>query len=108
LPSFTDSRLASFNPYNLFAPTAVGGGIFDLPGFDVAVPESQTFQSGLFRAAAPTARPRSLVIAMNPVTGAPTFFKHVGAPILFSGDMAACRRVGRIARRARRRGGRFS
>ena len=41
-------------------------------------------------------------IAPNPVTGATTWFKPAGKPILWSGDLTACRRVGKIAARARR------
>lgn len=41
-------------------------------------------------------------ISPNPVTGALTWFKPAGKPILWSGDLTACRRVGRIAMRARR------
>ena len=38
----------------------------------------------------------------NPVTGAITWFKPAGRPILWSGDLTACKRVGKIAARARR------
>lgn len=38
----------------------------------------------------------------NPVTGALTWFKPAGRPILFSGDLSACKRVEKVARRARR------
>lgn len=40
-------------------------------------------------------------IASNPMTGALTWFKPAGKPILWSGDLTACKRVSRIARRAR-------
>ena len=40
-------------------------------------------------------------VTANPVTGALTWFKPAGKPILWSGDLTACKRVGRIARRAR-------
>lgn len=41
-------------------------------------------------------------IANNPVTGALTWFKPAGRPILWSGDLTACKRVAKIASRARR------
>lgn len=41
-------------------------------------------------------------IQPNPVTGKITWFKPAGRPILWSGDLTACRRVGKIAMRARR------
>lgn len=56
----------------------------------------------LFRPTQAGWRPRSLIIAANPATGKPTFFKNAGTPILFSGDLSAARRVSRVARRAKR------
>jgi len=41
-------------------------------------------------------------IATNPVTGRPTWFRPAGRPILFSGDLTTCKRVEKVARRARR------
>lgn len=41
-------------------------------------------------------------IQTNPVSGKITWFKPAGRPILWSGDLTACRRVGKIATRARR------
>lgn len=56
----------------------------------------------MFRAGAVTARPVPMVMQLNPQTGQPAYWRHVGRPILFSGDLAACRRVERVARRAKR------
>jgi hypothetical protein len=42
----------------------------------------------------------------NPVSGALTWFKPAGKPILWSGDLTACKRVERVARRAKRSRGR--
>ena len=39
-------------------------------------------------------------VQANPGTGKPTWFGPLGTPILFSGDLAACRRVERAAKRA--------
>lgn len=44
-------------------------------------------------------------IAINPNSGAQVWFKPAGRPVLWSGDLATCRRVNRIARRVRRRVG---
>lgn len=41
-------------------------------------------------------------VAANPGTGKLTWFKPAGRPILWSGDLTACKRVGKIAARARR------
>lgn len=54
-----------------------------------------------FRPTMAGARAQLFVVA-NPVTGTPTWFKPAGRPILFSGDLTACKRVQKIARRARR------
>jgi hypothetical protein len=45
-------------------------------------------------------------VAVNPVTNRATWFGPLGQPVLFSRDFAVCRRVNRIARRARRATGR--
>jgi len=76
----------------------------DLPFIDI-VPQGGAGQlSRLSSPFVPTmagARAQAFV-APNPVTGATTWFKPAGKPILWSGDLTACRRVGRIAARARR------
>jgi len=43
-----------------------------------------------------------MFISPNPVTGRPTWFRPAGRPILWSGDLRACKTVEKIARRARR------
>lgn len=80
------------------------------------VPSAGGFQLGpspfaggcpsLFSAGGMSARPVSMFMVPNPVSGKPTFFKHAGRPILFSGDLRACKTVNRIAARARRTRGR--
>ena len=83
-------------------PGGVGTGL-DLPFIDV-VPQGGGGQlARLTSPFVPTmagARAQPF-IASNPVTGATTWFKPAGKPILWSGDLTACRRVGKIARRAR-------
>jgi len=52
------------------------------------------------------ARAKTFVVP-NPVTGSPVWFKPAGRPVLWSGDLATCKRVRKIAGHARRRlGGR--
>lgn len=41
--------------------------------------------------------------APNPATGQDTWFRPAGRPILWSGDLTACKRVNKVARRARRK-----
>jgi len=41
--------------------------------------------------------------AQNPVTGQDVFFRPAGKPILWSADLSACKRVNKVARRARRK-----
>lgn len=53
-----------------------------------------------------TGAPRASTFVMaNPVSGKATWFKPAGRPLLWSGDLSACRRVKKIASRARRRVG---
>jgi len=40
---------------------------------------------------------------LNPSTGTPTFFRHAGSPIMFTGDRAICKGVDKIVRRHARR-----
>ena len=57
----------------------------------------------LFRAVGEHARPLPLIMQMNPVSGQPTFWRHVGRPLLFSGDLRIAKTVDKVARRARRK-----
>lgn len=54
-----------------------------------------------FRTAPASMRAQAFV-QVNPATGRATWFKPAGRPILWSDDLRACKRVGRIAARARR------
>jgi len=57
--------------------------------------------------AGPTLAARAVPFMLpNPVSGKPVWFMPAGRPLLWSGDMSACRRVSRIAGRAARAGGR--
>jgi hypothetical protein len=83
---------------------APGGAGLGLPFIDI-VGQGGGAQLGAltspFRATMAGARAQPFINA-NPATGALTWFKPAGKPILWSGDLTACKRVGRIARRARR------
>ena len=44
---------------------------------------------------------KNLILQRNPVTGNPGFWKYMGRPVLFSGDLSTCKRVDKLARRAK-------
>ena len=111
--------LPAIFPTGIFAPPTQPGGFQAMPPFVsskleagggvLALPSTAGFAGGcpsLFSAGGMSARPISMFMVPNPVTGKPTFFKHAGRPILFSGDLRACKTVNRIAARARRVRGR--
>ena len=56
----------------------------------------------LFRQAPQTLRAVRSFHITNPSTGKEVFYRNVGQPILFSGDLTVCKRVEKIARRAKR------
>ncbi len=74
----------------------LGGGGDDLPDLPGVPP------GGIFRVVGPTVRARHLVRVTNPVTGRDVWYRNVGRPILFAGDIRTCRRVEKVARLARR------
>lgn len=100
------------------AGVGVLGGIMSGLGLDPTNPQSYLGQAvdqvqgqscQKFRvAAAQKAVPISLISDVNPYTGRMHWWRHVGQPILFSGDVSHCRRVnkllGKATRRARRGG----
>jgi hypothetical protein len=47
----------------------------------------------------------SIFSMANPASGKLTWFRPAGRPVLWSSDLGACRRVARIARKAKRRSG---
>lgn len=113
--TFTDFRAPAPTPFGGAMPgfptdRFVGGFVpaeFDLPLVDLRSPFVAQGAGGntcaaMFRPTASSVRPNSLVMVPNPVTGAPTFFKHAGKPVLFSGDLRAAKMVNKLARRARR------
>lgn len=48
-------------------------------------------------------RPISLISDVNPSTGRMHWWRHVGQPVLFSGDVSHCRRVNKLLGKASRR-----
>lgn len=82
---------------------ALGGGMFDLPGIDI-VPQGQATCGSAFR---PTRSGMSAQrhIKVNPASGRMQWFGPIGNPVLWSGDLAAAKRVKKVAARARRRVG---
>lgn len=83
----------------VLAGAGIGAGISELFGGGGACPTEPFGQ-----AAASGVRAQHFVVA-HPVTGRAVWFKPAGKPILWSGDLSACRRVRKIAGRARRRVG---
>lgn len=71
-----------------------GPGGAPMPGF---LPSEDVFVPGNM-----AMRARRELHAINPATGAIHTYKNMGRPVLYSGDLAACKRVNKIARRARR------
>lgn len=51
-------------------------------------------------------RPQKDITQQNPSTGKIEFWRHMGRPVLFTGDLATVRRVSRVASRLNRRLGR--
>lgn len=46
--------------------------------------------------------PERLLSAVNPATGTRTYWRHVGQPVLFSGDLGHCRRIAKVVSKAGR------
>ena len=69
------------------------------PGVGIGCPE-------VFAKAPAGARAKRLFMVPHPTTGTPTFFGHLGRPLLFTRDVQGARKVRKLASRfARRRGG---
>lgn len=75
-------------------------------GEGVQLPAAPGAAAGtIFRVQGPRLVPRRMFQIVNPSTGSVVTYKNVGRPILYSGDFAACKRVQRVASKARRRRG---
>jgi len=78
------------------------GALPELPFIDVLPQGARAGCPQLFQPTRSSVRPIPLVMVPNPVTGAPTFYKHAGRPLLFAGDLRAAKMVDKLARKARR------
>lgn len=79
----------------MYGPDVGGQSLADMP-----------YGGMMFRRAPEGLRAKSLVEVVNPYTMKKSWYRNVGRPILFSGDLRACKRVRKIAGRARRARGR--
>lgn len=70
-----------------------GGGVPALPG---------VAPGGIFQVTQPGLRARPLFHITNPSTGREVWYRNVGQPILWSGDLRTHKRVHKIARLASR------
>jgi len=82
-----------------------GGAIGALLGSGAALTPSGATCPTLFRQTPMTLRAVSSFHITNPSTGKEVFYRNVGRPILFSGDLRVCKTVEKIARRAKRASG---
>lgn len=88
----------------MFPQLGTGGAMAFLPG-GAQVGQSQVgrpYGGMVFRDAPMGPRARSTLQIQNPYTGQTMFYKNMGRPILFTGDLSAAKRVRRAASRARR------
>jgi hypothetical protein len=87
-----------------------GSSFFDLPGIDIVSQGQGSCMGNLtspFAAGGGRGARAKTHVQCDPVSGRPVWFKPAGRPILWSGDLSACKRVRKVASRARRaRGGR--
>lgn len=127
MPAFPVTAQQSFPPFNLATALgsglgggsvvpAIGGALVpqilrQLPGIAGGLGLGEVLESfgggggggtPMFRRGMAGARAQ-FFRTQNPVTGQDTWFRPAGRPILWSGDLTACRRVNKVARRARRK-----
>lgn len=93
-----------------FSPLALGGALArQLPGIVGGFGLGAAVGGGDGGGGTPAFRPtmagaRAQFFRMpNPATGQDTWFRPAGRPLLWSGDLTACRRVNKVARRASRK-----
>lgn len=105
-PYVQTSVMGDIGRYATALDQAVSGGGAVVPytggGGGALVNAPQLFYTG----ANGGTRSRRFFATLNPTTGQIAWFRSAGRPILWSGDLGACKRVNRIAARARRAGGR--
>ena len=90
-------------------PGWTGGGMRDfpvtLPGGAMVSGQSQVgrpYGGMVFRNAPSGPRARSVLQIQNPYTGRTMWYRNMGTPILWSGDLSSAKRVRKAASRARR------
>jgi hypothetical protein len=93
IPAFLGGMLAG---EGIEGAMSMGGG------GAVAMPMGGGGGTPQFRATMAGARAQFFRVP-NPVTGQDTWFRPAGRPILWSGDLTACKRVKKVARRAARK-----
>lgn len=105
MPGRGGAMLPAAGPSPGFMPVSTGGAPpmmqpANLPFVDV-LPEGASRLMSPYVPTMAGARAQPFV-AVNPMSGALTWFKPAGRPILWSGDLTAAKRVKRVAARARR------
>jgi len=78
------------------------GGFLGAGAFDALTGGGGGSVTPMFRPTMAGVRAQSFR-ATNPVTGQDVFFRPAGKPILWSSDLSACKRVQKVAKRARRK-----
>lgn len=96
VPRFPVTTNVGFAPSPAFFDFNINGqgpalGVGDCPG------GTPMFRQGRCGASAQFFR------VSNPTTGQDTWFRPAGKPLLWSGDLTACKRVNKVARRAKRK-----
>jgi hypothetical protein len=105
-PGYGYAEQAAFGPL-------LGMAVKQLPGMAGGLLAGELFESmtsgpaaggatPMFKPTATSARPMFFRVP-NPVTGQDVWFRPAGRPILWSGDLSACKRVKKVARRASRK-----
>lgn len=111
--SFPPSAFAQATQAGFALPALSGLGALarQLPGFVGGIVGGELLGSALagggggtppFRATMAGARAQ-FFRTQNPATGQDTWFRPAGRPLFWSGDLTACKRVNKIARRAKRK-----
>lgn len=117
MPAFPTTVQASFPPFPYIGaqPASIGGTLLrQVPGILGGVLGGELFEQftgggGGGGGATPAFRPTmagaraQFFRTPNPATGQDTWFRPAGRPILWSGDLTACKRVKKVARRAARK-----
>jgi len=97
----------------VLGPTSGGGSPFALPGGAMQLDVTPGFaitpqgSNSLFEPFVPTMQGHRAqrFIGINPTSGRQTWFGPMGQPVLWTGDFRACKRVRKVAGKARRRAG---